>query len=147
MVTVKASDVDTRLARVDPRIAVYLVYGPDAGLVSERARTLADQAVDDPADPFQLVRLAGEDVAADPQRLADEANTIGLFGARRVIWVKPTGRNVAPALQPLLAAPPPDTVVVIEAGDLARSSPLRVLCERSPAALSLPCYADEGRTL
>jgi DNA polymerase-3 subunit delta len=37
--------------------------------------------------------------------------------------------------------------VVIEAGELQKSSPLRVLCERSPRALALPCYADEGRQL
>jgi DNA polymerase-3 subunit delta len=147
MVAVKASEVEGRIARLDPRAVVYLVYGPDSGLVSERAKTLADKAVDDPADPFQMVKLAGEDVAADPERLVDEANTIGLFGGRRVIWVKPTSRNLAPAVAPVLAAPPADTLIVVEAGDLNRTSPLRTMCEKSPAALALPCYADEGRTL
>jgi DNA polymerase-3 subunit delta len=147
VVAVKASDVEARIARPDPRAVVYLVYGPDSGLVSERAKALADKAVDDPADPFQMVKLAGEDVAADPQRLVDEANTIGLFGGRRVIWVKPTSRSLAPALAPVLAAPPANTLIVLEAGDLNRTSPLRALCEKSPAALALPCYADEGRTL
>lgn len=147
MVAVKSGDVEARLSRIDPRTSVVLLYGPDGGLVSERANALAHKAVDDPADPFQLVKLAGEDVAADPQRLVDEANTIGLFGGRRVIWVKAGGRNLAPALAPVLAAPPADTLVMLEAGDLNRSSPLRTMCERSTAALALPCYADEGRTL
>jgi DNA polymerase-3 subunit delta len=147
VVAVKASDVEARIARVDPRTVIYLVYGPDSGLVSERAKALADKAVDDPADPFQMVKLAGEDVAADPQRLIDEANTIGLFGGRRVIWVKATSRSLAPAVAPVLAAPPANTLIVLEAGDLNRTSPLRSLCEKSPAALALPCYADEGRTL
>lgn len=147
MVAVKAGDVERVLASPDPKAAVFLIYGPDAGLVSERARRLTERAVTDPADPFQMVRLEGDDVAADPLRLLDEANTIGLFGGRRAIRVAATGRNLAPALTPLLATPPQDAIVVVEAGDLQRSSPLRTLCERSPAALAIPCYADGAREI
>src|SRR5262249_56338365 len=35
--------------------------------------------------------------------------------------------------------------VVIEAGDLRRNAPLRVLCERAKNAVALPCYADSER--
>ena len=147
MVAVKAGDVEGALKRADPRTPVLLLYGPDAGLVSERARAAAERGVDDPADPFQLIRIDGEVIASDPARLADEAATIGLFGARRAIWIKPTSRNIAPALEAVLAAPLTDTTVVIEAGDLARSSPLRTLCEKSPKALALPCYPDSDRDL
>lgn len=147
MVAVKAGDVEGALRRRLPGTWLLLIYGPDAGLVAERARLAAEGAVADPADPFQLIRLEGDAVAADPGRLSDEATTLGLFGERRAIWVKPTTRNLVPAAEILLRAPVQDTLVVIEAGDLARSSPLRSLCERAPAALALPCYADNERDL
>lgn len=147
MVAVKAGDVPGILRKPDPRIAVFLVYGPDAGLVSERAKALAHGRADDPADPFQLIRLDGDVVASDPARLIDEAGTIGLFGNRRVIWVKATSRNLAPALEPLLETKLQDTTVVIEGGDLAKNAPLRTLCERSQAVLALPCYSDSARDL
>jgi len=147
MVAVKAGDVEGVLRRPDPRILVYLVYGPDTGLANERARKLAERAVDDPADPFQLIRLDGDAVAAEPGRLADEAGTLGLFGSRRAIWVKPTSRSIAAAVEAVLDGPAGDTTVVIEAGDLGKSSPLRTLCERSQKALALPCYADGDRDL
>jgi DNA polymerase-3 subunit delta len=147
MVAVKAGDVEGALRRVDARTPVILVYGPDTGLVAERARAAAERAVDNPADPFQLIRIDGDAIAADPARLADEAATIGLFGTRRAIWVKPTARNIAPSIETILAAPLQDTLVVIEAGDLAKSSPLRAVCERSPKALALPCYPDSDRDL
>jgi DNA polymerase-3 subunit delta len=148
MVAVKAPDVERALRRFDPRATpVLLVFGPDAGLVAERARALAEGAVDDPADPFQLIRLDGDAIAADPGRLADEAGTIGLFGARRAIWVKPTSRNIAAAVEAALAGALADTTIVIEAGDLAKSSPLRLVCERSPRCLAVPCYADDERDL
>ena len=147
MVAVKAGDVDGALRRVDARTPVLLIYGPDAGLVAERARAAAEGAVADPADPFQLIRIDGDAVASDPGRLADEASTMGLFGNRRAIWVKPTSRNIAAAVDAVLGIPLQDTSVVLEAGDLAKSSPLRSLCERSPKALALPCYPDNDRDL
>jgi DNA polymerase III subunit delta len=147
MTAVKAGEVEGALKRPGPHIVSVLFYGPDTGLVAERAKAAAERAVDDPADPFQLVRLDGDAVANDPARLADEAGTIGLFGARRAIWVKPTSRNIAPAVAPILEMPLQDTLVVLEAGDLAKSSPLRTLCERSPKALAMPCYGDAGKEL
>jgi DNA polymerase-3 subunit delta len=147
VVAVKGGDVERVLRRPDPGVAVYLVYGPDSGLVVERAKALAERSVDDPSDPFQMIRIDGDVIAADPGRLADEAGTVGLFGGRRAIWIRPTSRNLAPALEAVIAGPLQDTTVVIEAGDLARSSPLRGLCERSPRAMALPCYADAARDL
>jgi len=147
MTAVKAPDAEGALRHLGSQVVSVLLYGPDAGLVAERAKAAAERAVDDPADPFQLIRLDGDTVAADPARLADEAGTIGLFGARRAIWVKATSRNLAPAVAPVLEMPLGDTLVVIEASDLAKASPLRTLHERSPKALAIPCYGDEGKNL
>ncbi|MCP8938725.1 DNA polymerase III subunit delta [Alsobacter sp. SYSU M60028] len=147
MASRKAHEVDAWLRRPDPASVVVLVYGPNTGLVNERARALARGAVDDPEDAFQLVRMDGDAVASDPLRLADEANTVGLFGGRRALWVRAGGRNLLPAVQPLLAEPPRDTLVVIEAGDLANKNPLRAAVEASRAGMALPCYADEARDL
>lgn len=147
MVAVKASEASRVLQRPDPKAAVILLYGPDGGLAAERARSLAEGAVADPADPFLLVKLDGDQLAADPAKLADEAGTIGMFGGRRAIWVRPSSKNLAPAVEAALAAETGDTLIVVEAGDLAKSAPLRSLCERSPRALAVPCYPDEARDL
>jgi DNA polymerase III subunit delta len=147
MVALKGSDIDSFVARPDPGRPVALVFGPDAGLVRERAEALVRASVDDPKDPFQLARLDGDDLAGAPTRLIEEANTVPLFGGRRAVWVKAGGRNIAPAVEPLLASPAPDCRVVIEAGDLKRSAPLRAICERSKHAVALPCYPDAERDL
>lgn len=139
--------MDGVLRRPNPHILVFLFYGPDIGLVSERARALAEASVPDPADPFQLIRIDGDTIAADPARLVDEAGTMALFGGKRALWIKSTSRNIAPAVDAVLDAKVQDTVIVIEGGDLPKSSPLRAVCEKSQRALALPCYADEGRNL
>ena len=149
MVAVKAADVDAFVARPDQARRVVLVFGPDAGLVGERVRAILAASVDDVNDPFALARLDGEEITADPSRLTDEALTMPLFGGRRAIWVKAGSRNIAPAVEALLEnelfAAATQSRVVIEASDLRRNAPLRVLCERAKNAAALPCYADSER--
>ena len=147
MVALKAAEVDRFVARPDPALPIVLVFGADAGLVRERAEALIRKSVDDPEDPFALARLDGDDLSGDPARLIEEANTIPLFGGRRAIWVRAGTRNFAPAVETLVASPSPDCRVVIEAGDLKRSAPLRALCERAKNAATLPCYPDAERDL
>src|SRR3984885_5056329 len=130
MVAIKAADVDAFVVRPDPARPVVLVFGPDAGLVSERVNAIVKASVDDVNDPFALARLEAEDVSAEPSRLVEEALTMPLFGGRRAVWVKAGGRNIAPAVETLLAAPLAECRVVIEAGDLRRNAPLRALIER-----------------
>jgi DNA polymerase-3 subunit delta len=150
MVAIKAADVDAFVARPDPARRVVLVFGPDAGLVGERVRAILAASVDDPNDPFALARLEGEELTAEPSHLTEEALTMPLFGGRRAVWVKAGSRNIAPAVEallgePLFAGATPQCRVVIEAGDLRRNAPLRVLCERAKNAAALPCYADSER--
>jgi DNA polymerase-3 subunit delta len=147
MVAVKAGDVDRAVMYRHSDVNLLLFYGPDAGRIAERAKAAAQAAVADPSDPFQLIRMDGDAVAETPTRLVEEATTFGMFGGTRAIWVRPTGRTITPAVTACLDVALIDTLVVIEAGDLAKSSPLRAACEASPRALALPCYSDEGRDL
>ena len=147
MVALKAAEVERFLARPDRVPAIVLLYGPDAGLVRERAQALINASIDDPADPFQLSRLEGDALVAEPTRLVEEANTIPLFGGRRAVWVRAGGHNIAPAVEALIAFPASDCRVVVEAGNQRRNAPLRVLCERAKNAAALPCYSDSGTAL
>lgn len=147
MTAIKAADVDRFVAKPDPRLPVVLVYGPDAGLVRERVDALIKASVDDPNDPFSFVRIEGEDLAGNPSRLVEEAHTVPLFGGRRAVLVKAGSRNIAGSVEPLVAAPSEECRVIIEAGDLKKTSPLRTMCEKSKIAAALPCYVDSGAAL
>ena len=147
MAAISARDVDGFVARPDPRRPVVLVYGPDLGLVRERVDALLQGAGGNASDPFSTVTIEGDILAGDPGRLADEARAIGLFGGRRLVHIRAGGRSFADALTSLLADPPQDALVVIEAGDLKKGAPLRKLVEASQAAVALPCYQDDARTV
>ena len=142
MVALKTAEIEKFVARPDAARPVVLIFGADAGLVRERAEKIIRASVDNPDDPFSLVRLEGDDLSSDAGRLVDEANTIPLFGGKRAVWVKAGGRSIVPSVEAVLASPPKDCRVVIEAGDLKKTAPLRTLCERSKSAVAVPCYVD-----
>jgi DNA polymerase-3 subunit delta len=147
MVALRGRDVDSYLARPDSARPIVLLYGPDAGLVRERADALIASAVDDINDPFSMVRLDGDDLAAEPSRLVDEAMTVPLFGGRRAIRVKAGSRSFASGVETLAQTPPVDCRVVIEAGELRPDAPLRKACERAKGAVAIACYPDTERDL
>ncbi|GGE99272.1 DNA polymerase III subunit delta [Stappia taiwanensis] len=149
MVALKAGDVDRFLARPPADVPLILVYGPDVGLVSERASALVQAASGGTDDPFSLVKLDAGEVVSDPSRLIDEALTIPLFGGRRVVWVRDgAGKNLVPAVEPLLGQlDPANALVVIEAGDLKKGVGLRKKVEADRGAVAIPCYVDAERDL
>ncbi len=147
MVALRGKEIDAFLARPDPSRPIILLYGPDAGLVRERAEALLASAVDDPHDPFSLVRLDGDELSAEPSRLVDEALTIPLFGGRRAIRVRAGSRSFAAGIDALAEAPLKDCRIVIEAGELRPESPLRKACERAMTAVAIACYPDTERDL
>jgi DNA polymerase-3 subunit delta len=147
MVALRGKEIDAYLARPDPARPIILLYGPDAGLVRERADALLASAVDDPNDPFSLVKLDGDELSAEPSRLVDEALTIPLFGGRRAIRVRAGSRSFASGVDALADTPLKDCRIVIEAGELRPESPLRKSCERAKTAVAIACYPDTERDL
>ena len=147
MVALRGRDIDAFLARPDPGRPIILLYGPDAGLVRERADLLLASAVDDPDDPFSLVKLDGDELSAEPSRLVDEAMTVPLFGGRRAIRIRAGSRNFAGGIDTLAEMTLKDCRIVIEAGDLRPESPLRKACERAKTAVAIGCYPDTERDL
>src|SRR5882672_11169582 len=147
MVALRGKEIDAFLARPDAGRPIILLYGPDSGLVRERAEALLASAVDDPNDPFSLVRLDGDELSADPSRLVDEAMTVPLFGGRRAIRVRAGSRSFASGVDTLADSPLKDCRIVIEAGELRPESPLRKACERAKTAVAIGCYPDGERDL
>lgn len=144
---ISARQADGFVKKPDPKVRAVLIYGPDSGLVRERAETLARGVVDDLADPFRLAELDPAAVAKDAALLNDEAAAIALTGGRRVVRVKDAGDRLAEVMKTFLADPPGDALVIVEGGELSASSKLRKAFEAASLGAALPCYRDEGRDL
>ncbi len=148
MAQLKANEVERFIENPDPSVTAVLVYGVDNGLVSERASRIAQASTIDRKDPFASARLEADEVAADPLSLLDEANTINMFGGRRLIRISgTTRRNLAAAIKPLLETPPDQAMLLVEAGDLKRDAALRKLFEGARSTVIIPCYRDNDAAL
>lgn len=147
MVAIKTHEAERFLARDVGRYSMFLVYGPDVGLVSERVLRIVRALVDDPNDPFQLVRLTGEDLGGDAARLADEAQTVPLFGGRRAVLVDATAARKVEAAVDLVLSIPDASPVVVSAGPLKKDAALRRSVERSRTAAAIECYPDSEQDL
>ena len=140
-----AARIAAFLQRPDQTIRAVLLYGPDIGLVRERADVLARTVCPDLKDPFRVADLSGAALAADPARLADEAAQLSLIGGRRVIRVRDAADRLAGLFRGFLDAAPGDGFIVVEAGDLPGSSALRRVFDTSPRAAAIGCYPDAPR--
>ncbi|MEF2552150.1 DNA polymerase III subunit delta [Aurantimonas sp. A2-1-M11] len=145
----KPGEVEAFLSRPDFSYPVILLYGPDPGLVSERSEKIAELSGIDRNDPFAAVTLAADELEKDIGRLYDEAQTVSMFGGTRLIRVRSAGngKSLADAVGDLAARKLDGAIVILEAGDLKKTSALRANAERGKFAIALPCYQDEGRAI
>ncbi len=149
MSEIKSHEFENFLQRAPRTGGIFLIYGPDRGLVSERAGQLARLTGVALDDVFATLRLTASDLVGNPGRLLDEMNAIGLFGGDRLVWVKEAGNDkpLIEAIDILDKQPPQGCSLIIEAGDLKKGTGLRKAVEGSRSAIAIPCYPDDARAL
>jgi DNA polymerase-3 subunit delta len=143
------SQVERFLKQPDSRFAAVLIYGPDSGMVRERGSQLTRAVASSLDDPFRVAEFAADQIKSDPVRLTDEAQAIGMMGGRRVVRVSGAGDSLSDACEGLLEQhrSSVDSLVIIEAEDIASRSSLRKLFEACPHAAVIACYHDEAASL
>ncbi|MDR3518561.1 MAG: DNA polymerase III subunit delta [Azospirillaceae bacterium] len=136
--------IESFLRRPDPKVRAVLVYGEDGGLIRERADQVAASAVPDLKDPFRVTDVIGAALVADPARLSDEMAALAMLGGRRLVRVRDADDKLAALCTALFAAMPGgDTLLVVEAGSLGKTSKLRSAFENAELAAALPCYTED----
>lgn len=149
---IQTRDIERFVQSPDPACRAFLVYGPDEGLVRERAAILGKQVVEDLSDPFNVIDLPGALIEDDPARLADELAAMSMMGGRRLIRIRDGAEKAVTMIEDALKTvhatdKSADNVLVIEAGDLKPSSKLRSLFEKMKDGAAIPCYADDAGNL
>lgn len=148
MVKIASGRADSFSRKPDPQICAALIYGPDSGLVRERAENLIKAVAGSLDDPFRTRELTLAELKADPALLRDEANALSLSGGRRAVNLRNAGDSIASLFAELLGdGQKGGALVVLEAGNLTPRSSLRLLFEEHAAAAALPCYLDDEATL
>ncbi|HEX2529320.1 MAG TPA: DNA polymerase III subunit delta [Geminicoccus sp.] len=144
---VQPKRIEAFLAKPDPGISTFLVYGPDRGIVVQRVEALLARLVSDPKDPFLVGDLPAERVAQEPRLLLEEAQSMSLLGGQRVVRVRDADDRVKAAVRDLFKLDAQESYVLLEAGELPSASDLRKSVEKAAKAAAIACYRDEGRGL
>lgn len=149
MAEIKSHEFDRFAEKGAELYKIFVIYGPDRGLVSERASLLAGRTGVSPDDPFAMLKLDISDLQGDPGRLLDEVNSLGLFGGAKLVWLRGAANEkyLLDAMQVLAGGPPPANILIIEAGDLKKGAGLRKIVEPAKSIAVVPCYADDIKAL
>lgn len=147
MVAVKHHQAESFVKTLDKRICAVLFYGPDAGLVCERAQRLAKSLAGQGPDQGEILQFEDADLDADPDRIVVELQTLPMFGGRKIIRARAGRRIAAPLLKPLIEAGGLQGFLIVEAGNLRGDEGLRGLFEKSAIAAAVACYADSDEDL
>jgi DNA polymerase-3 subunit delta len=145
MVAIKSFQADAFLKAVERVPSAVLFYGPDAGLVGERAATLARRLAE--AHDGEVLRLDDADLDDDPDRIGVELLTRPMFGGCKIVRAA-TGRRInAGSLKPIVEVGKLEGFLIVEAGSLRRGDALLTLFEAAAGAAAVACYPDEARDL
>ncbi|WP_105440035.1 DNA polymerase III subunit delta [Neorhizobium sp. T25_13] len=149
MAEVKSHEFDRFAEKSAELYRIFVIYGPDRGLVSERAALIAGKTGISQDDPFAMLKLDVSDLQGDPGRLLDEVNSMGLFGGSKLVWLRGAANEkpLLDAMQVLADGPAPVNILIVEAGDLKKGSGLRKIAEPSRSIAVIPCYADDIKAL
>lgn len=143
---ISAAAIESYIERIaTQKLAACLVFGPERGLINFRFNAIAKKIVPDISDPFLVVNLTKERFAEDPSCLADEFYSISMLGGRKLILIRDNDAAITASLKSLFAdknIDKSDNFILIEAGDLDKSSAIRKLAEDNAAIAAIACYED-----
>ncbi len=133
------------------KVAGALIFGHDESVISYHTQTIAKKIVADLSDPFLVVNLTKERFAQDSSCLADEFYSFSMLGGRKLIMIRDTDANVSASIKALFAKKDEilksENFILIQGGDLEKSSALRKLAEENQHFAAIACYEDDERVI
>lgn len=148
MASIRPGDIQRFVAVGCKSASLILIHGSDEGAVRSRVRAMIATLLGPEANSMNLLDFDAEALNADPARLLDEANAIGMFGGKRVIVINRASRLTKGVWQPLLDVPPIDSTIIFQADDLTKSSALRVALEQASSGFAaIACYTPSRQDL
>jgi len=147
---IAAAKADNFIKSPDKNLVAALIYGPDTGLVSQRAELVAKNIVEDISNPFNVVDLDSDSLKDEPTIINDEMSAISFMGGKRLIRLRNVGNEVLPYIKDCLSdadiSQSEHCFLLITAGNL-KAGGLRKFFEDGKNIAAIPCYVDDNRSL
>lgn len=137
-------DAGAWLRKPDPRTPAALISGEDPMRVATRRQEVIASLIGPEGEAeMRLTRIPGADLRKDPALVLDALKAQGFFPGPRVVLVEEATDGLAQVLATALEdRADGDAVLIVTAGALRATSPLRKLFEGHRAAVSIVLYDD-----
>ncbi|MEM7633230.1 MAG: DNA polymerase III subunit delta [Pseudomonadota bacterium] len=139
MAVIKPQGFEASFSSSSSKYKGALLCGPNWELLN-RLKNLAVRGFTEKHPDGEVVRLSDTDLAADTGRLLEELQSISMFGADKLILVDAASSSIHKACIGAISVGWSDCLLLVTAGDLKKSSPLRKEFEASPDLAITICF-------
>ena len=122
-----------------------LIYGPNEGLIRDHIRKIKSYYLNDV--DFEEVSITGKSLDLYPDILETSANSISMFNNYKLIIIESLKDKNMSELENVINSAPTQTMLIVKADNLKKTSKLRKLFESNSMCYTLACYEDDAKSM
>lgn len=135
----KSFQITALTPQLQKDVDVVLLYGTDDGEIYHTLTQLK-KILGISSDSLNAITLTKESLKKTPFLATDEANTTSLIAQRRFLFIPEDVSFPVSSLQHFLDQKKTDALLIIQGGNLSKTSALRQESEQNPRILAISCY-------
>ena len=122
-----------------------LIYGPNEGLIRDHIRKIEGDYLSDV--DFEEISITGKSLDLNPDILQTSANSISMFNSYKLIILESLKDKNMSELENVIKSAPTQTMLIVKADNLKKTSKLRKLFESNTLCYAMACYEDDAKSM
>ena len=122
-----------------------LIYGPNEGLIRDHIRKIKGDYLSDV--DFEEISITGKSLDLNPDILQTSANSISMFNSYKLIILESLKDKNMSELENVIKSAPTQTMLIVKADNLKKTSKLRKLFESNTLCYAMACYEDDAKSM
>jgi len=123
----------------------FLIYGPNEGLIRNHIQKIKSDYLSDV--DFEEISITGKSLDLSPDTLETSANSISMFNNYKLIILESLKDKNMSKLESVIDSAPTQTMLIVKADNLKKTSKLRKLFESNAQCYALACYEDDAKSM
>ena len=123
----------------------FLIYGPNEGLIRDHIGKIKNDYLSNV--DFEEVSITGKSLDLNPDILETSANSISMFNSYKLIILESLKDKNMSELENVIVSAPTQTMLIVKADNLKKTSKLRKLFENHAQCYALACYEDDAKSM
>ncbi len=122
-----------------------LIYGPNEGLIRDHIGKIKCDYLNNV--DFEEISITGKSLDLNPDILETSASSISMFNSYKLIILDSLKDKNISELEMVINAAPMQTMLLVKADNLKKTSKLRKLFENNALCYALACYEDDAKSM